>query len=496
MGVSVAEYMNITDPDDPRLADYKRALAGEPTKIETDWMGLSYETQAEPFRDAKGEIAGILAVSWNVTERKKAERGLRLLAEASVTLAESLDYEETLRKVARLAVGPFADWCIVSVAEGDLFRPMASAHVDSSKEPLFAGLPAVSVSLVQQWTEWLKEQRSFLFADITPDMIAPGTSLPIPPPPAGVDVAAILRRLGMRSMVVVPLVARHQTLGALTFVRGTGDRPYQPDDLALAEDLARRCASAIDNATLYRTAQAAIDARDEFLSVASHELRTPLTSIQLRLESMEKAAREGRGVTLTGPTGSLGIVLRQFKRLSNLVEQLLDVSRIRRGALELELETVDLSQLLREVAARFEGDLARTGSSLSITAPVPAVGYWDRVRLEQVVTDLLSNAIKFARGTTIEAEVGLADSSAHLIVRDRGMGISIADQARIFERFERAASTRHFGGLGLGLYITRQIVEAHGGTVRLASSPGVGTTVTIELPRAGAPASVSTPSPP
>jgi PAS domain S-box-containing protein len=484
LGVSIQEYLNIVDPNDHLLANYRRALAGERVSVEVDWLGSTYQTHVEPFRDAAGEIVGILAVSWNITERRRAENNLRLLAEASATLAESLDYEETLRKTARLAVGPFADWCVVCVIEGDRLRTVAGTHVDPAKEVILRGLPSVAIDELGAAGEVIRSGRSVLIPDVPEGPSAPGPSVPLPEGAAGEQIAEALRTLGLRSMLVVPLVARDQTLGMLILCRSAPHRPYTPADLGVAEDLGRRCAMAIDRALLYRTAQTAIEARDDFLSVASHELRTPLTSIQLRLESLVRSLQIGRPVTLTGQQGALTVVLKQFKRLATLVEQLLDVSRIRRGAMDLVLEDVDLAEVVRDVGARFEADVARAGSTLSIVAPEPAVGRWDRVRIEQVVTDLLSNAVKFARGTSIAIEVAKVSPNTRLIVRDRGMGISVADQARIFERFERAASSRHFGGLGLGLYITRQIVAAHGGSVALESAPGAGTTVVVELPPA------------
>ncbi len=203
----------------------------------------------------------------------------------------------------------------------------------------------------------------------------------------------------------------------------------------------------------------------------------------LRLETLERGLSEGRTVHLAGPHGAVNVLLRQSKRLSNLVDQLLDVSRIRRAELELELEDVDLAEVLREVATRLEADVARSGCSLSLLFSAPATGRWDRMRIEQVVTNLLSNAIKFAHGTPIDAQVDADPKFARLVIRDRGIGISVADQARIFSRFERASSSRHFAGLGLGLYITRKIVEAHGGKIRVESAPSEGSTFTVELPR-------------
>jgi signal transduction histidine kinase/PAS domain-containing protein len=482
MGVPIEEYLQVSDPDAPMLVSCRRALAGEPVSVETEWMGRAYQTHIEPFRDAQGEIVGVLAVSWNVTERKRAEDNLRLLAAASATLAASLDYDETLGKVARLAVGRLADWCIVGVVEGETLRPVAAAHVDPSKQPLFAGIGPVHVGALGDLARSMNEKASLLFADVPDSMIAPGTALPLPSGEMGERTAEALRRIGLRSLLIVPLVARKQRLGTLAFGRAAPRSAFTGADQRVAEDLANRCAMAIDSALLYGTAKAAIEARDDFLSVASHELRTPLTSILLRLEAIERGIGIGRKADLTDPQGPLGVVLRQCKRLSGLVDQLLDVSRIRRGSLDLELEDVDLGEVLRDVSARLDADIARAGSSLSLSAAA-VTGRWDRARVEQVITNLLSNAIKFARGTAIEAVVETTEARARLVVRDGGMGISAADQKRIFGRFERAASSRHFGGLGLGLYITRQIVNAHGGTIHLQSAPGEGTVVTVELPR-------------
>ncbi len=179
----------------------------------------------------------------------------------------------------------------------------------------------------------------------------------------------------------------------------------------------------------------------------------------------------------------LSAVARQAKRLSDLVDGLLDVSRMRMGRLKLERQRFDLAALVRDVASRLEADAARAGCSLLVAAAAPVLGSWDPLRIEQIVTNLLSNAVKYAGSAPIEVAVESDARMARLVVRDRGVGIAPEDQRRIFERFERGASPRGArGGLGLGLYITRQIVEAHGGSIRVASRPGEGTIFVVELP--------------
>jgi signal transduction histidine kinase/PAS domain-containing protein len=483
-GVYLHEYLHLKGVDDPALAPHHRALAGESVSYESDWAGRHYQSVVAPFRDARGDIVGTLAVGWNITERKRIEETLRLLADASLALAKSLDYDETLSKVARLAVPGFADWCLVGVIDDGHLRLVAATHVDRSKESLFAAmLPPAEVSALGEIGRVIRTQKPLLVEHVTDEMLSGGSAYREAFGEDSPRAAELFRQVGMRSTLIVPLVARGRSLGVLSLGRTQEGRPYRPRDVSVAEDLGRRCAMAIDSSLLYRSAQEAIETRDEFLSIASHELRTPLTSLLLRIEGFERSAKEGRALDGQYLDSSLEVIHRQAKRLSGLVEQLLDVSRLRRGRIDLDREDVDLAETLREVSGRLAASFSLAGCTLSLSASGPVEGRWDRLRIEQVITNLLSNAIKFAHSTTIEAGVETDGDTARLFVRDRGMGIAPGDQDRIFERFERAASSKHFGGLGLGLYITRQIVEAHGGTIRVASTPGEGSTFVVELPR-------------
>lgn len=224
----------------------------------------------------------------------------------------------------------------------------------------------------------------------------------------------------------------------------------------------------------------AVEARDEFVAVASHELRTPLAALQLQLDN---ALREARRAERGGPpfVAQLEAAQRQVGRLSRMVEQLLDVSQIAAGRLSLELERVDLSDLVRDVLERMRDPLARAGCSVTVEQHGTAVGLWDRLRLEQVVTNLLANASKYGAGKPIEVRVEAESGRARLSVVDHGIGIDDADQERIFDRFERAVSTRHYGGLGLGLFIVGRILAALGGRIRVESRLGQGATFVVEL---------------
>jgi PAS domain S-box-containing protein len=239
-----------------------------------------------------------------------------------------------------------------------------------------------------------------------------------------------------------------------------------------------------EKARLYRKAQAEVRERDEFLSVASHELRTPVTALHLQLQMLRKVAARSSQEVPRAVSDRLDALDRQTRRVSLLVAELLDLSRMRLGRLELRREQADLAALAGDVVAPFQDDEAAAhGSPVRLEAAGPAVGWFDRVRLEQVVANLLANAVKFGEGRPIDVKVRAEDDLLRLEVVDRGIGVAPEDRDRIFGRFERAVSAQHFGGLGLGLFIARQIVEAHGGSIRVDGARGEGSTFTVELPR-------------
>jgi PAS domain S-box-containing protein len=229
-------------------------------------------------------------------------------------------------------------------------------------------------------------------------------------------------------------------------------------------------------------AQEAIRLRDEFLSIASHELKTPLTALQLQLYSLHQHLSAA-----TDPLGRKAARAVQIgERLGQLIETLLDVSRIATGKLRLARETFDLMEAVGEAVDRMREPAAAAGCSLSLTATGALPGRWDRLRIEQVLTNLVANAIKYAAGKPIEVWAGRENGMAVLRVRDHGPGIAASELPRIFERFERAASTRHYGGMGLGLYVARQIAEAHGGGIDAANLDDGGASFTVRLPLPGA----------
>lgn len=256
--------------------------------------------------------------------------------------------------------------------------------------------------------------------------------------------------------------------------------------IVIARDTSERQQAEAERELLYRNALEAVRARDEFLSIASHELKSPLTALSMQLDVLARPPKAKTEAVPQAILDKLTFAKRQVDRLTRLLNELLDISRIHAGRLSLDIEDVDLTALVREVVDRFADSAANVKSELVVSAQKPCMGRWDRLRIEQVVVNLISNALKFGGGKPIEVTVVGEDGGklARLGVRDHGIGIAPEEVERIFSRFERAVPSRAYAGLGLGLYIVRQIVTAHGGTIRVESQPGQGATFIVELPTA------------
>lgn len=415
--------------------------------------------------EGRPELRGL---SVDITERKESEQALqrseerfRFLAEVSRVMTESLDADETLNRVSGLAVPKLADHCYFDVRQedGSLKRtgwaPVAIDQDALNRSELHVA--HVGADANDPVHRVIASGEPLIFADS-----------------AGEG----------RSSLVLPLVARGRTLAALTLVYAGSGRRHTQVDLELGLELANRAALALDNAKLYQTAQRAVHLRDEFLSIASHELKTPLTPLKLQLQTLKRFADSGAPASdvLKRLPKSLDTCDRQVTRINKLVDELLDVSRIHSGKFCLELETIDFSEVVREVSQRFLEDLIRADCELKLDLPLSLIGRWDRLRIEQIVTNLISNAIRYAPGAPLHLGLSVEDGKAMLRVKDHGPGIEKHDQDRIFKRFERAAPITTVGGLGLGLYIVSQILAAHGGAITVESEPGSGATFVVSLP--------------
>lgn len=408
-----------------------------------------------------------------IEERRRTEERVRFLLDASTALAESLDLQTTLGRVARLSVARITEYCAIDLyEEGGVCRiAEACAH------ELGSGLAEIP--------------RMFEPSSASPIAIARRGQAVLVPALSSTDLAlfstdaehlAHLRELGLRTLVSVPITARGQVLGAMSLASARRRVRYGSIDIRLAEELAARVALAVENARLYLAAREAVRVRDEFLSVASHELRGPVSALQLTLQGLTSGLLPQLPSEASRP---LAIAERQGQRLAKLINELLDVSRLRAKKLYLHLEPIALSELVADIAERFEGELAKAECTLEVFVPPGIVGRWDPSRLGQVIENLLSNAIKFGRGKPIEIRAECSDKTARLVIRDHGVGIPTERIPYIFDRFERAVSPEHFGGLGLGLYIVREIVGALDGRVQVESVEGEGASFTVELPLGG-----------
>jgi signal transduction histidine kinase len=293
--------------------------------------------------------------------------------------------------------------------------------------------------------------------------------------------------LPVRSYLAVPVMSRSgEVIGGLFFGHPTPG-VFTEREEKLVAGLAAQVAVAMDNARLFQRAQEAIASRDTFLSIASHELRTPLTSLKMQTQHLRRriASNDSTAFSPERVTRLVEQTERSIGRLHRLVEDMLDVSRIATGRLNMQLEQVNLSELTRDVVERFGQQLSEASHALELHLTPGLLGRWDRDRLEQVLANLLTNALKYAPGAPLKVSTWRTGTSAFLEVQDRGPGIAPEDQHRVFERFERLVAANQSSGLGLGLHIAKHIVEAHGGTIRVRSALGDGASFIVELPLSG-----------
>ena len=463
----------------------RRALAGEPnaeallrTRDRRGGGDRWSHIRATAMTDAAGRPQ--LSVNiWNdVTTQRRREQAARFISDATGILSSGLDLQQAVEGLVHLVVPALADWATVQLLEGGKLATIAVAHVDPSRVataravqqryPAPADAPGSAAVA--------RSGRSELWEEIT-DEIMTGWA-------RSEEHLGMLRALGLRSAMVVPIAALGQPIGVLTLASGESGRRFGREELALTEELGRRAGFALENARLYRSAVEAVKLRDDFLSVAGHELKTPLTAVILKVAALLRAFQSEQPPEPRVAAEKLGRIAGATARLERLVSELLDVSRITSGKLQLEPQRHDLVAIAREVIGRFAEQSARAGSPILLEAAQPVEGSWDRPRLDQVLTNLLSNALKYGPGQPVRVEVSAEkEHRARLRVEDRGIGVPVEDQARIFDRFERAVPDRNYGGLGLGLWIARRIVEAHGGEIRVQSAPGQGATFEVLLPR-------------
>lgn len=395
--------------------------------------GRVFERYSRPQRIGDTVVGRVWSFR-DISERERLLNRALFLADATRLLA-SLDVEQALDSVAHLAIPYLGDGCAIDIFGNGAPRRLIAVSRDQAR-PISSTLH-----------------------------------------PTVLGGRSATYQVGSISYLGVPLLMKGKLVGAIT-LSASPRRRYTPADLDLAEELSRRAALSIDNARLYQRAQEALRARDEFLAIAAHEIRGPVNSIHLSIQTLRMGTLPPDALARLYDT-----IERQDRRLSQFVNELLDIGRIQTGQLQLEYEDVNLGDVVRDVVTRLGPELGRCGSSLTVTAPGLIMGHWDRFRLDQVVNNLLSNAIKFGLGKPIEIVLSVRDGQATLVVKDHGIGIAPAERERLFKPFERGVSVRHYGGLGLGLHIVKTIVDALGGSVTIDGKPGLGTTFVVTLPQ-------------
>lgn len=491
----------------------RRALAGEEARsavlhvrergTRRDWWVL---LRSSPVLDAEGKPELAVNIWHDVSAERRHDLQARYLAEATAALGSSLVYEEMLSTLARVLVPGLADWCSIYLLEGDRLRDVTIAHADPTKlelakeyrrrhppDPDYAG---------GAW-KVARTGRSEVFNEITDEMLEKSTRDPA--------ALAMLRSVGMRAVLLVPISIRDRILGVVALVSAETDRRYDANDVALAEELGRRAGVALENAELYRAAQEAAEtarqsariaegvsrAKDEFLATVSHELRTPLSAILgwstlLRQRIADPAVAQ-----------PIEVIHRNAQRQVRLIDDIMDASRVATGKLRLDVKPTDLVSIAQEAIEVIRPSAIAKQIDIefdSVTDSCPIVG--DPERLQQVIGNLLSNAVKFTdAGDGIRLSVERAGSTFVLSVTDTGRGIDPAFLPLVFQPFKQAdaSTTRRVGGLGLGLALVRRIVELHGGQVAAHSDgAGKGATFRITLPIrvARTPSPESEPSPP
>ena len=457
------------------ILSVSRKLGVEPTLDEFDSL----------VRFIDEAVAEAVSRFVRYTEEQAARQrsDIEFLASAGQLLTSSLDYQSTLTRLTRLIVPQLADWCVVHL-EGIAPDAIPIAHVDPSKAalvrqlvtsfPLASDAPTGYPAVMRTGTSELVE------SDLESRLEALATSD---------EHRELMARLGLSSWMVVPLRVQSTIIGAITLAQSESGRRYGPADLVLAEELARRAAVAIDNAHVYERSQqerarveAATRAKDEFVAMVSHELRTPLNVIVgwVRLMRTGSLGDDKRDMALEA-------IERNVDAQCKLVEDLLDISRVITGTVRLNPSQVDLSNLVDLAVA--SARVGIEGKSLHVDLDLErghTVMRGDNERLRQIIWNLLTNAVKFTpKGGAIRITLRRIDSDLELVVKDNGVGIDAVFLPHVFESFRQAdgSSTRAYGGLGIGLSITKHLVDLHGGTITARSDgPGRGAELTVRLP--------------
>jgi len=446
--------------------------SGETTLLSRDGREIPVSQVILAHRGPNGEVEFLSMSAREITELRKREEELRFLAEASNILVESLEYEAALDGLVDLIVPRLADFCIIDVVEESELHRLAVAHRDPEKAQLVSKLRNLTPEHDQLVgpQSVIRTGQLELVPDVTTAWIRAATR--------DEEHFRAIRDLDPKSIMIVPLAARGRTFGAITFALSQPGRQYGPDDIALAQELARRAALAVDNARLFEKSQQATRVRDEVLRIVAHDLRNPLNTIQLSAGLLREITPEDR----ERERKQLDIIQRSVERANRLIQDLLDVARSEAGTLAVETRPVETIPLMEEVIELHRGHAREKGLRLEASIPdrLPPIAV-DRDRILQVFGNLIGNAIKYTEKGSITVGAAQQDGTVRFWVSDTGPGMSDEVLRHIFDPFWQARRAER-AGAGLGLTIAQRIVQAHGGKLEVESRVGVGTTFSFTLP--------------
>ena len=426
-----------------------------------------------PLVTADGALTGYIGSCIDITELREAGDQQRFLADAGTVLSSSLDYTETLRRVARLAVPVMADVCVIDVLDEGRIERVDAANADAAQDAAARRLLDFTPSLVSA------DPVAVVMRTAHPLVVNDGAA---PPGVAELQPEDTVRELGMRAYMAVPLVARGRVLGSILLCSTTSGRRYDDVELERAEELARRAAFAVDNARLYQRALEANRAKNDFLAVMSHELRTPLNAIL----GYTDLFLMGIPAPLPEPLApQVGRMQSAARHLLELIDEILTFARIEAGQEEVRAAPVAVSELVQEAAALVEPLALERGIGFEVRGPDPDFTLVaDARKVRQVLTNLLGNAVKFTDRGKATLEARREGDAAAFVVGDTGIGIYPDQLEHIFEPFWQAEQglIREHGGSGLGLSVARQLARLMGGDITVRSTPGRGSEFTFTVP--------------
>jgi len=416
----------------------------------------------------------VLETNRDMTERSQYQKHLQFLSESGKILSSSLGYKTTLKNIAMLAVPHIADWCTVDIKTEKGIEQLAVAHVDPNKVKWAKELNKKDPPDPNAQTgvpNVIRTGKSEYYPKITDEMLTQAAK--------NKKQLALLRELMFSSIMIIPIRVNDETIGAITFVYAKSKRFYTKSDLTIAEELAVRAGLAIENAQLYRDARRAVNLRDEFISLASHELKTPITSLKMYAQSLSKQFEKRNDIFMQGYFIKMD---QQIDRLALLVSDLLNVSKIQHGNLEFDWKSVDLNSVIKETVDMLQ--IVTRQHKIILRGKIEKTVRADPYRIYQVLTNLLTNATKYSpQADKVMINLSEKKGYAEITVQDFGIGIEPDEQKKIFGQYYRVnQSEKKFTGLGMGLFISHEIIERHGGEMKVKSVKGKGSQFSFTLP--------------